>query len=174
MQIICSTELLNQILNLHDGQSARLSPSFQLQVFKALVNALQIVAGDSSLGHQSLVDLSNFSRIQTTILNQIQSSSQPFFFSDQITLDYFQSLMSLIGQNTEAFMSQIGVEFILDFTLHHHHQAGSGINTKDSGQTVSGKILTQLKKLLHFQKTRDAVMPIVGDQAVNVSVQMQD
>jgi len=70
--------------------------------------------------------------------------------------------MSLVGQNTEAFMSQIGVEFILDFTLHHHHQAGSGINTRENSGTVSGKILAQLKKLLHFQKTRDAAIPIAG------------
>jgi hypothetical protein len=58
--------------------------------------------------------------------------------------------MSLVGQNAEAFMSPIGVEFFLDFILHHHHQAGSGINARENAGTVSGQIHTQLKKLLHF------------------------
>jgi hypothetical protein len=72
-------------------------------------------------------------------------------------MDYFQALMSLVGQNTEAFISIIGIEFILNFTLQHHHNVSS-----EASHTVSGKIQTSLKKLLHLQKTRDAVIPING------------
>jgi len=55
-------------------------------------------------------------------------------------------------------MSQIGVDFLVNFILNHHHTAGSGAPVGESSQTISGKIQSQLKKLLHFQKTRDAVI----------------
>lgn len=81
-----------------------------------------------------------------------------------MTLEYFQSLVSLVGQNTEAFMSQVGVEFMINFTLNHHHSGGSAAGAGDHSHTVSGKIQSQLKKLLHIQKTRDAAVPIGAQQ----------
>jgi len=99
-------------------------------------------------------------------MNTIHSASKPFFYSDSIALEYFQCLTSLIGQNTEAFMSPIGIEFINNFILQHHHSSGSGIATGETSKTVTGKIQTSIKKLLHFQKTRDAVISI-GQQNVS-------
>lgn len=68
--------------------------------------------------------------------------------------------MSLVGHNTEAFMSQVGIEFMINFMLNYRHSSGSAVGVGESGNTVAGKIQTQLKKLLHVQKTRDAVVPI--------------
>jgi len=48
--------------------------------------------------------------------------------------------MSFVCQNTEAFMSQIGVEFIVNFSLHHQAKAGAGMN--ENMHSVSGKILS--------------------------------
>ena len=53
-------------------------------------------------------------------------------------------------------MSPIGIEFVNNFVLQHHHSNASGISYGEASQTVQGKIQTALKKLLHFQKTRDA------------------
>lgn len=63
-------------------------------------------------------------------------------------------------------MSQVGVEFMINFTLNHHHSSGSAVGAGDFGHTVSGRIQTQLKRLLHVQKTRDAAVPIGTQQLV--------
>ena len=60
-------------------------------------------------------------------------------------------------------MSQVGVEFMINFTLNHHHSSGSVVGAGDS-HTVSGRIQNQLKRLLHVQKTRDAAVPIGAQQ----------
>ena len=83
-------------------------------------------------------------------METIRSASKPYFYSDSISLEYFQCLTSLVGQNTEAFMSPIGIEFINQFVLQHHHTSGSGITAGETSQTVTGKIQTCIKKLLHF------------------------
>jgi hypothetical protein len=61
-------------------------------------------------------------------------------------------------------MSQVGVEFMINFTLNHHHSSGSTVGAGDHSHTVSGRIQNQLKKLLHVQKTRDAAVPIGAQQ----------
>lgn len=62
-------------------------------------------------------------------------------------------------------MSQVGIEFMINFTLNYHHSSGSGIGV--GTHTVNGKIQTHLKKLLHLQKTRDAVVPIGNAPKMN-------
>ena len=63
-------------------------------------------------------------------------------------------------------MSQVGVEFMINFTLNHHHSSGSVVGAGDHSHSVSGRIQNQLKRLLHVQKTRDAAVPIGAQQQV--------
>lgn len=86
----------------------------------------------------SLYDLRCIKRVEAVIIGVIQSASKPLFYSDSITMEYMHALTSFIGQNTEAFMSPIGIEFILNFSLNHHHTAGSGVGQGEA--TVQGKI----------------------------------
>lgn len=64
-------------------------------------------------------------------------------------------------------MSQVGIEFVINFTLNYHHSSGSSVGVNEGSHTVSGKIQTQLKRLLHVQKTRDAVVPIGSRQSAD-------
>ena len=64
-------------------------------------------------------------------------------------------------------MSQVGIEFMINFTLNFRHSSGSGIGVSEGSHTVAGKIQTHLKKLLHLQKTRDAVVPIGNAPKMN-------
>lgn len=98
-------------------------------------------------------DLQNYSQIEVEILKVIRTASKPYIYSDQISIEYFNSLLSFIGQNTEAFLSKIGIEFIKQYIMHHHSSAA------DNAQSISGRIITSMKKLLHYQKTRDATIP---------------
>lgn len=49
---------------------------------------------------------------------------------------------------------------MINFTLNYRHSSGSSVGVGEGTHTVAGKIQTHLKKLLHLQKTRDAVVPI--------------
>lgn len=53
-----------------------------------------------------------------------------------------------------AFISPVGIEFLTCFILQHQ----TGFGARDQSSSVSAKIHTTIKKLLHFQKSRDAVI----------------
>ena len=120
-----TNEIIAKTLGLMENLTITRTAEYQLQVFKTLIAILQIVSGDNSMGHQSLQDLRDYDRIQKMIIKVIHSASKPYFHSDTITEDYLQILCSFVGQNTEAFMSQIGIEFVLFFTLFHHANPNS-------------------------------------------------
>jgi hypothetical protein len=122
-----SNALLERCLDFLNSPAVNSNSDYSLQAFKALLNILSVVSGDNSLGHVSLYDLRCIKRVETAIIGVIQSASKPLFYSDSTTLEYMHALTSFIGQNTEAFMSPIGVEYLLNFSLNHHHTAGSGI-----------------------------------------------
>ena len=73
-------------------------------------------------------------------MSTIKSASRPYFYSDSLTLDYFSILMSLISHNTEAFMSHVGIEFIIHFMLNYRHSSGSAVGVGESVNTVAEKI----------------------------------
>ena len=112
-----SNELIKKTLNLLDIDGVRQHSELSAEVFKHLIGILQVVTGDSSYGHQSLSDIREFQTIEKLIIKTIHSASKPYFYSDAISLDYFECLTSFIGQNTEAFMSPIGIEYLNHFVL---------------------------------------------------------
>jgi hypothetical protein len=120
------------VLTLLDSPMVRANQDFHLQAFKALIGSIHVISGDNSLGHQSLMDLVEFDRIQECLNQVILSASKSYFYSDDMTMEYFNCLLSLVGQNTEAFISNIGIEFLLNFTLKQQQS--------ENAHTVSGKI----------------------------------
>jgi len=83
------------------------------------------------------------------IIEAIRNASQPNMLSDKLTEKYFSSILKFLVINTEAFLtSKIGAEFVTNFSLHHHQ----------STTEISSKIAQGLRKFLHCQKVRDAVL----------------
>jgi len=84
-----SSELIEKTLELLENESIKRQQDFKLQVFKTLIGILQVVSGDNSLGHQSLLDLKQFKKIQDVLMDTIRSASKPFFYKDSVAFDYF-------------------------------------------------------------------------------------
>jgi len=89
--------MIDLTIELFESPLIRPNNEFQLQVFKILTGTLQVISGDDSSGRQSLFDLKNFVKIQEVIGNVIESASKPYFYSDEITLEYLTCLTSLVG-----------------------------------------------------------------------------
>lgn len=70
-----------------------------------MIVLLCLVSGEDSLGHFSLADLSHLDKVKKVIGNALSMSSKPFYYSDNITIEYFQALTTFVGQNTEVFLS---------------------------------------------------------------------
>ena len=147
-QIAVSNSLLGLNLELLQNALVQANQEFHVQAFSGLIHTLQAISGQIFLK-----DLQRFSQIEDEILRVIRTASKPYVYSDQISTEYFNSLLSFIGQNTEAFLSKIGIEFVKQYFLHHYSCAS------ENAQSISGRIITATKKLLHFQKTRDATIP---------------
>lgn len=114
-----TNQLLGQVLDLLQISQVQHCPENHLQVFKSLIILLCLVSGEDSLGHFSLSDLAHVNQIKKVISDTITLASKPFFFSDSIALEYFQCLTTFVGQNTEVFLSQLGVDYLLKFVLQH-------------------------------------------------------
>lgn len=89
-------------------------------------------------------------------------------------MEYVDAFTKLISGSTLAFMSPIGYEFFISFVLNHH--SSSGLSLAEASHSVSGKIQTQIRKLLHLQKSRDSAIEVpinksmsdISDQKVKI------
>lgn len=83
---------MTQNLELLQNSQIQSNQQFHLMAFKGLINGLLAISGQMFMR-----DLQKYSEIEQEILNTIRAASKPYAFSDQISKEYFDYLVSFIG-----------------------------------------------------------------------------
>jgi hypothetical protein len=54
-------------------------------------------------------ELEEYKRVEGVIVDVIKSSSRPYLYSDEVTLEFFNSVARLVASNYYVFSSDIGI-----------------------------------------------------------------